>query len=129
MTLSADTRQRKMLRDNFKCRYCGYDGGASLATFRNLCIDHLKSRRKGGTDELQNLVTACRACNSDKATNEFASIEEARRWLRLYRKECSGRFFETYVVGRKANISGRDVNQWGKPLWDHLNAGEDEPEA
>ena len=118
-----------MLRDDFKCRYCGCDGGASLATFRNLCIDHLKSRRKGGTDELQNLVTACRACNSDKATNEFASIEEARRWLRLYRKECSGRFFETYVVGRKSNISGRDVNQWGKRLWDRFNAGEDEPEA
>jgi hypothetical protein len=78
-------------------------------------------------DEDGNLLTTCRACNSDKAHNEFPSIEQARRWLRLYRKECSRPWFETYVVAKKPNPSA--WNRYNQHHWERYQAGEDEPDA
>jgi predicted GNAT family N-acyltransferase len=51
------------VRDEGTCVYCGatYQAGAKLT------VDHVVSRKRGGGDEVTNLVTACRACNEDKA--------------------------------------------------------------
>lgn len=46
-------------RDRKKCVYC-------LSPL-HLCIDHVIPLQKGGTDEENNLATACKACNSGKA--------------------------------------------------------------
>lgn len=46
-------------RDGNKCVYCGSSD--------NLCIDHVLPIAKGGDDSIQNLVCACKACNSGKA--------------------------------------------------------------
>jgi hypothetical protein len=129
MALTPDTIQRIMMRDGFRCVYCGYDAGASLDAWRHgrLCIDHLKSRKLRGGDEDENLVTACAACNSDKAHNPFDSIDEVRRWLRLYRKECSEPWFQTYVLGRKANPSSWNAPQRLRRVRQRFDAGEDEP--
>lgn len=45
-------------RDGAACRYCGSE--------RNLSIDHVVPRIQGGSNELENLVVACRSCNSRK---------------------------------------------------------------
>lgn len=47
-------------RDNFTCRYCGAHGVA-------LECDHVIPVAKGGTHDLTNLKTACKACNRSKA--------------------------------------------------------------
>jgi ribosomal protein L40E len=47
-------------RDNSICVACG----ATQA----LTIDHIVPERHGGTDELENLQTLCRRCNSKKGT-------------------------------------------------------------
>ncbi|HEY8934555.1 MAG TPA: HNH endonuclease [Cyclobacteriaceae bacterium] len=52
------TRQNIFKRDNFECQYCG--------TKRDLTIDHVVSRAKGGGDTWTNLVTACKKCNARK---------------------------------------------------------------
>jgi HNH endonuclease len=51
------------VRDEGTCVYCGatYQAGAKLT------VDHIVSRKRGGGDEVTNLVTACVACNHDKA--------------------------------------------------------------
>jgi hypothetical protein len=46
-------------RDGRQCRYCG-------STTATLTIDHIVPRIQGGADGLDNLVVACRACNSRK---------------------------------------------------------------
>ena len=48
-----------MQRDGHACVYC--------ESTENLCIDHVMPVNQGGTDDLPNLVTACKACNSGKA--------------------------------------------------------------
>jgi 5-methylcytosine-specific restriction endonuclease McrA len=44
------------------CTYCGTEGDPS----NPLTADHFVPKALGGTDERDNLVTACRRCNSAK---------------------------------------------------------------
>lgn len=49
-------------RDNYTCGYCGkYCGKKKIRT-----IDHKLPKSRGGTDSLDNLVTACKRCNVQK---------------------------------------------------------------
>ena len=42
--------------------------------FRNLTVDHIVPRAKGGTDHLSNLQLLCNACNSTKGTMDQAAF-------------------------------------------------------
>lgn len=55
------TRINLMLRDGHQCQYC-----ARRAPVRDLNIDHVLPRSRGGPDSWENLVTACRPCNLRK---------------------------------------------------------------
>ncbi len=56
------------IRDGWKCAYCGnvYDRGF-------LSLDHIHAISHGGTNDAENLVTACRACNEKKSDRPFES--------------------------------------------------------
>jgi len=55
------TRQNVFKRDSHECQYCG--------TSKDLTLDHLIPRSKGGKSVWTNLVTACRRCNARKGNN------------------------------------------------------------
>lgn len=61
LPISFTKRRKIMERDKYRCRYCG--------DYVELEIDHLIPVSKGGTNEEENLVTACRLCNRVKGTN------------------------------------------------------------
>lgn len=69
------TRQNLMLRDAHQCQYC-----SRRPPVRDLNIDHVVPRSRGGGDSWENLVTACRPCNLRKAwrTPEEASMRLIR---------------------------------------------------
>lgn len=50
-------------RDGHTCRYCG-----ATAPDAPLTVDHVIPRVLGGSDDPNNLVTACRDCNAGKAS-------------------------------------------------------------
>lgn len=52
------TRQNVFKRDKFSCQYCGSP--------KNLTLDHVVPRSKGGKTSWSNLVTACQPCNTRK---------------------------------------------------------------
>ena len=52
------SRRNIMKRDGNRCQYCG--------SSRNLTIDHVVPRSRGGNDSWENLVTACDTCNVQK---------------------------------------------------------------
>lgn len=72
------------------CCYCG--STASLA------VDHLIPRIKGGSDEADNLIWACRSCNSSKQGRDmlawinskdlFPSILLLRRYIKIVARYC-----------------------------------------
>jgi 5-methylcytosine-specific restriction endonuclease McrA len=73
------TRRNLMFRDAHTCQYCG-----KRPSLRELNIDHVMPRSRGGDDTWENLVTACRVCNLRKGwkTPEEANMILARRPFR-----------------------------------------------
>lgn len=71
------TRNNIYKRDNYECVYCGNDNK------KELTLDHVFPKCKGGKDSWDNLVTACRRCNTEKddlTLEEFGKIiPEPRR--------------------------------------------------
>jgi 5-methylcytosine-specific restriction endonuclease McrA len=54
-------RTRIYIRDNFTCQYCSKKMEA-----KHLTLDHVLPRSKAGTSSPENLVAACKPCNSRK---------------------------------------------------------------
>lgn len=65
-----EVRAQVFSRDGFKCVRC--------QTPNNLTIDHILSVRLGGGDELGNLQTLCRSCNSSKGSGLNTQSMEVR---------------------------------------------------
>ena len=55
------TRENLLLRDEFQCQYCSRRPGQ-----RELNVDHVQPRSRGGEDSWTNLVISCRSCNLKK---------------------------------------------------------------
>ena len=65
------SRREVFLRDDYTCQYCG------LRT-RDLTLDHVIPKSRGGKHTWENLVSACRTCNHRKGGK---SLVEARMKL------------------------------------------------
>jgi hypothetical protein len=59
--LNQKRRWQALARDSFTCVYCGRKPPEVT-----LHVDHKVSIKDGGTDDLDNLVTACHECNAGK---------------------------------------------------------------
>jgi hypothetical protein len=72
------------------CNYCGSD--------EKLALDHIFAQKVGGKDDAENLIFACRSCNSSKGKKdlmewmnyrgEFLPLMVIRRYLKLVFKYC-----------------------------------------
>jgi len=65
------TRRDVFLRDKFKCQYC-------RRPTRELTLDHVLPRHRGGGHNWENVVAACKSCNHLKAGR---TPEEAQMYL------------------------------------------------
>lgn len=64
------------LRDRFLCVYCLRD--LHDADPFDITLDHIKTRSNGGHNDANNLITACRSCNSarqDQPLHRFTGPE------------------------------------------------------
>lgn len=88
------TRQNIFKRDGFTCQYCG--------TTKDLTLDHVIPKAKGGKTTWKNLVTACKRCNSRKGdfTPEEAGLKILNR-----------PFKPNYVIFLR-DYSGFDYEEW-----------------
>ena len=68
-----DKRLGIHLRDGLACVWCG----CGVEEGESLTLDHLKPCSKGGTNEAENLVTACRRCNSSRGNREVIDFAKA----------------------------------------------------
>ncbi|MCL5025070.1 MAG: HNH endonuclease [Chloroflexi bacterium] len=92
------TRREVFIRDRHTCQYCG------IRT-RDLTIDHVIPRHRGGKHEWENLVSACRLCNHRKGGR---SLEETHMRLlhKPFRPVASAyyilhQYLDTYEEWRK----------------------------
>jgi flagellar biosynthesis regulator FlaF len=90
-SISKRTRFEVFKRDSFKCQYCGASGPEVL-----LEVDHVTPISKGGSDDIMNLITACKQCNLGKGAvrlddktalskkrNQLQELQERREQLEM----------------------------------------------
>ncbi len=88
------SKENVFKRDAFQCHYCGSQ--------KELTLDHIIPKARGGKTTWHNLVTACKRCNSMKGDN---SVEEAGFQLKyrpgkpsyiMYLKQLSSNAYEDW---------------------------------
>ena len=82
------TRQNVFLRDDLVCQYCG-----QRFVERELNLDHVVPRDKGGKTTWENIVTSCIRCNTRKANKLAYEVgmallrkPKAPRWRPIFGK-------------------------------------------
>lgn len=99
------TRQNVFKRDAFSCQYCGAK--------KDLTLDHVTPRSKGGRSAWNNLVTACKRCNARKGN---ATPEEVGIKLKIKP------FKPSYIMFLR-DFSGFHCEEWGPFLKIKAKAG------
>jgi hypothetical protein len=70
MSVTTQYRDRLVARDGFVCHYCGHSlEGVDYAA------DHIVPRSKGGKNHADNLVLACKRCNSRKNDRPYLEFK------------------------------------------------------
>jgi hypothetical protein len=90
-------------RDGFSCRYCrrGPADGSILE------LDHIVPHSKGGTDDADNLVTACQECNRGKLAKEGVKPPaNGVQTMRAASPGLAGKCFVIFSDDRRANFTG-----------------------
>jgi 5-methylcytosine-specific restriction endonuclease McrA len=84
-TKNNPNRSKIYKRDNHTCVYCG--------STKNLTLDHVIPRSRGGTNEWTNLVTSCFNCNLKKGNR---TPEEAKMVLshKPYKPDYVSAYFQ-----------------------------------
>ncbi|TAK20977.1 MAG: HNH endonuclease [Chloroflexota bacterium] len=97
-------RKEVFVRDGFTCQYCGVRG-------RDLTIDHVIPRHRGGRHTWENLVSACRACNHRKGGK---TVDESR--MQLLRSPFQPKVSTYYILHQYLHSNG----DWRKfiPEWE-----------
>lgn len=78
-SLGKSTRFEVFKRDSFTCQYCARKSPDVV-----LEVDHIEPIAKGGTNDLLNLITACKDCNagkSDRRLSESTILDKQRAQL------------------------------------------------
>ena len=74
---SKEDRIAAFARDEYACRYCDRDKYTYPRL--ELHVDHIIPWSRGGSNELDNLVIACRDCNLRKSAGEALHLLPSRR--------------------------------------------------
>jgi hypothetical protein len=110
MSTTKTLRFEVFKRDGFTCQYCG-----SKPPDVTLEADHIVPVSDGGTDEIDNLITACFSCNRGKGARQLTSMPRAiiNRSDDMEEREAQLRAYNRLQDQRKRRIL-RDVEAVNK---------------
>ena len=105
-------------RDEFVCQYCGKRPPEII-----LEVDHIIPRIKGGTDTIENLITACKECNSGKGKHNLKEVPKSAKISSKELEEKSKQLNALYEYQQEvamffeSNIE--ELNGYWEKLWDN----------
>lgn len=102
LPISPKDRWEVFQRDNFTCQYCGAKGQDV-----QLHVDHVVSVADGGSNEPENLKTACVPCNSGKGARSLYHLGEFFRLVAARDYEAAP---EELAVQAAAKFRGSDLD-------------------
>jgi len=62
------SKKNVLVRDGFKCGYCGKDG-------ERLTVDHIIPKSRGGKTCFENCVACCKPCNNRKGAKKPSEVD------------------------------------------------------
>lgn len=104
--LSKKTRFDVFKRDSFVCQYCGEHPPSVI-----LHVDHIHPVAAGGGNDMDNLITACSACNQGKAANLLADIPQSLqdKAALIIEREAQIKGFQKVLQAKKSRIEDESV--------------------
>jgi hypothetical protein len=84
---------------HYTCVYCGFDG-RPFDSWVQLSIDHVLPKNSGGTDKPENLVPACRSCNSITSRMKFNNNLSIKEIIQMKRERVLERrkiFYNNWI--------------------------------
>jgi 5-methylcytosine-specific restriction endonuclease McrA len=93
------TRRGVLSRDHYTCQYCG-----ATPSRKNLTVDHVIPRSRGGKTTWENVVTACDKCNGRKGNRT-----PTEAGLKLLTQPERPRYL---AIASLSSVEARQV--WGK---------------
>jgi HNH endonuclease len=119
MSIYIPIKLRKLVaeRANHACEYCRLPQGASFFVFQ---IEHILSKKHGGTNDIQNLAYSCPICNRNKGTDLGTLVGNPPIltrffhprndiWEKHFTIDTSGEIIANTEIA-KATIKGLDLN-------------------
>lgn len=95
------TRFEVFKRDGFACQYCGAHPPGVL-----LHVDHITAVANGGTNDTDNLITACLPCNLGKGARDLTvvpqSLEEKAKEIAERESQLAG--YQEILEARRERI-------------------------
>lgn len=97
--IPANLRKLVAERADFRCEYCRI---SALDSFFHFHVDHIVSRKHGGTNAFENLAYACQICNLNKGTDLFTFLVSPAEAIRFFnpREDSWDDHFEAKATGR-----------------------------
>lgn len=105
MSISKKTRQKVYEKYKGKCAYCGRE-----IKYKDMQVDHFIAKRaygEEGTDDISNLMPACRMCNHYKRANPL-------ELFRTYIQEIPRKLRNNYIY--KVGVAYGNVIENEKPI-------------
>lgn len=104
-------------RDGFTCQYCGQKPPDVI-----LEADHIVAKSKGGTEIIDNLITACFDCNRGKSNKDLKKvpkkIKENLEEIKERRKQLKEFFKYQIDIANSDIITMIHLTQYWSNLWD-----------
>jgi 5-methylcytosine-specific restriction endonuclease McrA len=92
------TKKNVMLRDDYRCQYCGIKASGPMT------VDHVVPKSAGGASSWENLVCACLVCNNRKNNRtphdaNMSLLRKPRRpkyipWIQVKRHTVPGEWYK-----------------------------------
>lgn len=99
--ISKKTRFEVFKRDGFECQYCGAHPPSVI-----LHVDHIHPVAKGGKNDMDNLITACEACNQGKSDRELSDVPQSLqdRAAQVLEKEAQIKGYQQALNARRFRL-------------------------
>lgn len=100
-SISKRTRFEVFKRDQFTCQYCGATPPEVI-----LEVDHVDPVALGGTDDMDNLVTACFGCNRGKAAVPLTAVPQslADKAAEIAEREAQLAGYQAILAARRERL-------------------------
>lgn len=102
ISLSKRVRFDVFKRDGFECQYCGAHPPSVV-----LHVDHIRPVVDGGTNDIDNLVTACQPCNAGKGARLLSAVPVslAARAADIKEREEQIRGYQSILEGKALRLA------------------------